>query len=170
MMGIAFWAGLFWRRATVAGVWAATLTSFAILLVTSRIALGGWVPWDFNAHFAGYLPTFMLWQGELHLPWQMVLYLATGFVVLVVVSLLTRRVPAERLDRFYACLRTPVGPDEPEVEPFTLPAGVAPGPRTALVNHPDFEIPKPTTVGIIGFLVAWAAVGLLIGAVYWIIG
>jgi len=29
LMGIAFWVGLFWRRATVAGAWAGTLTSFA---------------------------------------------------------------------------------------------------------------------------------------------
>jgi len=106
---------------------------------------------------------------EVHLPWQMILYLTAGFVVLVVVSLFTRRVSKERLDRFYDCLRTPIGPDEPETEPFTLPAGVQPGPRNVLIRHPDFEIPKPTAIGIFGFLAAWLGVGLLIGAVYWII-
>jgi Na+/proline symporter len=30
MMGITFWLGLFWRRATAAGAWAATLTGFAV--------------------------------------------------------------------------------------------------------------------------------------------
>jgi Na+/proline symporter len=169
MMGIAFWVGLFWRRATVAAAWAGTLTSFGVLLLTSRIAFGGYVLWDFNAQLAGKLPSFMLLNGELYLPWQMILYLTTGFVVLVVVSLLTPRVPRERLDRLYDCLRTPIGPDEPEAEPFTLPPGVQPGPRNTLIRHPDFEIPRPSAIGIGGFLAAWVGVGLLIGAVYWII-
>jgi len=170
MMGIAFWAGLFWRRATVAGAWAGTLVSFGILLFTSKIAFGGWVLWDFNARLAQHLPTFMSWEGELYLPWQMILYLSAGFVTLVAVSLLTRRVDEEQLERLYGCLRTPIGPDEPETQPLTLPPGVEPGPRNVLIDHPDFEIPKPTLIGIGGFLVAWAAVGLLIGVVYWIIG
>jgi Na+/proline symporter len=169
MMGIAFWIGLFWRRATVAAAWAGTLTSFGVLLLTSKIAFGRYVLWDFNAHLAGRLPAFMLLDGELYLPWQMILYLTAGFLVLVVVSLLTPRVSKERLDRLYDCLRTPIGPNEPEVEPFTLPAGVRPGPRNALIRHPDFEIPKPSAIGIGGFLAAWVGVGLLIGAVYWII-
>ncbi len=169
MMGIAFWVGLFWRRATVAAAWAATATSFGLLLFTSRIAFGDYVLWDFNAHLAGKLPAFMVWQGELSLPWQMILYLSAGFVVLVVVSLFTRRVSTKRLDRLYACLRTPIGADEPETEPFTLPPGAEPAPRNVLIDHPDLEIPKPSIIGLIGFLAAWLGVGLLIGAVYWII-
>jgi Na+/proline symporter len=169
MMGIAFWVGLFWRRTTVAGAWAATLTSFGILLFTSKIAFGDYVFWNFNEHLAGKLPAFMLWQGEISLPWQMISYLSTGFIVLVVVSLFTRRTPKDRLDRLYACLRTPIGADEPEAKPFTLPAGVQPGPRNVLIQHPDFEIPRPTLIGIGGFLAAWLGVGLLIGVVYWII-
>jgi len=168
LMGIAFWIGLFWRRATVAGAWAGTLTSSGVFLFTSTKPLGV-VPWDFNAHFADKLPAFMLWEGKLYLPWQMIIYLSAGFVVLVVVSLFTKKVPAEKLNRFYACLRTPIGPDEPEAEPFTLPAGVQPGLRNVLIQHPDFEIPRPTLIGIGGFLAAWLGVGLLIGAVYWII-
>ena len=167
LMGIAFWAGLFWRRATSAGAWAATLTSLGVFLLTSEKPLG--IPWDFNAYFADKLPAFMLWDGKLYLPWQMIIYLSAGFVVLVLVSLFTKKVPAENLDKFYGCLRTPVGPDEPETEPFTLPAGVQPGPRNVLIQHPDFEIPRPTLIGIGGFLAAWLGVGLLIGAVYWII-
>jgi Na+/proline symporter len=168
LMGIAFWIGLFWRRATAAGAWAATLTSFVAFIFTSTKPFGV-VPWDFNAYFADKLPAFMLWEGKLYLPWQMIIYLSAGFVVMVVVSLFTQEVPAENLDRFYACLRTPVGPDEPEAEPFTLPAGVQPGPRNVLIRHPDFEIPKPTLIGIGGFLAAWIGVALLVAAVYWII-
>jgi Na+/proline symporter len=168
LMGIAFWVGLFWRRATAAGAWAATLTSFVAFLFTSTKPFGV-VPWDFNAHFADKLPTFMLWEGKLYLPWQMIIYLSAGFVVLVVVSLFTKKAPAENLDRFYACLRTPVSPDEPEAEPFMLPPGVQPGPRDVLIRHPDFEIPRPTLIGIGGFLAAWLGVALLVAAVYWII-
>ena len=168
LMGIAFWVGLFWRGATAAGAWAATLTSFVAFLFTSTKPFGV-VPWDFNANFADKLPAFMLWEGKLYLPWQMIFYLTAGFVVLVVVSLFTRRTPKDRLDQFYACLRTPIGTDEPEVEPFTLPASVQPGPRNVLIRHPDFEIPKPTLIGIGGFLAAWLGVALLVATVYWII-
>jgi len=167
LMGIAFWVGLFWRRATGAAAWAATLVSLAAFLFTSTKPMG--VPWDFNAHFADKLPGFMLWEGQLYLPWQMIIYLSAGFIVMVVVSLFTKRAPKENLDRFYACLRTPIGPDEPEAEPFTLPEGVEPAERNTLIKHPDFEIPKPTLIGIGGFAAAWAGVGLLIGTVYWII-
>ena len=170
MMGIAFWAGLFWRRATTAGAWAATLASFAALLFTSRIAFRDDVLWDFNATLADKLPAFMLWEGKLYLPWQMIIYLGTGFVTLVLVSLFTKRTPAEKLDRFYECLRTPIAKGEPETTPFTLPPGVAPAPRKVLISHPDFEFPKPTLVGITGFLISCAGVVLLIWLVYWILG
>jgi len=169
LMGIPFWIGLFWRRATVAGAWAGTLTSLGVFLFSSKIAFGRYVLWNFNEHLADRLPAFMLFEEKLSPPWQMIFYLTAGFVVLVVVSLFTRRTPKDRLDRFYACLRTPIGVDEPEVEPFTLPASVEPGPRSVLIQHPDFEIPRPTLIGIGGFLAAWVGVGLLIGAVYWII-
>jgi Na+/proline symporter len=168
LMGIAFWAGLYWRRATAAAAWAATLTSLGAFVFTSAEPLG--LAWDFNVHFAEKLPAFMLWDGKLSVPWQIIIYLSAGFIVMIVVSLFTKRVSSETLDRFYACLRTPIGPDEPETTPFTLPAGVEPAPRNVLIDHPDFEILKPTLIGIGGFLVAWAGVGLLIGAVYWIIG
>jgi len=169
MMGIAFWVGLFWRRATVAGAWAGTLASFAVLLFTSRIAFGPLVLWDFNARFAGYLPDAFVYEGRLLLSWQMVFYLVTGLVVLVLVSLRTRRVNAEKLDRLYACLRTPIGPNEPEIAPFTLPPGVLPAPRRVLWDHPDFEIPRPTVIGMAGFFASWLAVAALIAVVYWIV-
>jgi len=169
MMGIAFWVGLFWRRATVAGAWAGTLTSFAVWLLTSRVAIGSVEVWDFNARLARYLPEAFLYQGRLLLSWQMVFYLAAGLAALVVVSLLTRPVDGARLDRLYACLRTPIGSNEPETAPFTLPAGVTPAPRRVLWDHPDFEIPRPTPVGVAGFLGSWLIVAALIGLVYVIV-
>ncbi len=117
------------------------------------------------------LPEFMLWDGEFTLSWQILCYLTVGFFLCITVSLFTRRAPPERLDRFYACLRTPVQPDEPNLaEPFRLPEGVEPPPPRKLIDHPDLEIPYPTREGMAGFAFFWACVVLLIGFVYWMAG
>ena len=166
MMGIAIWASFFWRKATSAAVWASTLSGFAAWAFTSKISFIGW---DFNAAFARSLPDFMLYEGQLSLPWQMIFYLTVGLVVMVGVSLLTKPPIKEKLDRVYECLRTPVLPGEPEVEPLTLPATTKPAPRKVLINHPDFEINKPTLSDVLGFLVSWVGVGLMIGLFYWIL-
>ncbi|MHC4942117.1 MAG: sodium:solute symporter family protein [Planctomycetota bacterium] len=166
MMGIPFWAGLFWRRATGAGAWASTLAAFVVLLFTSRIDLIGW---DFNASMAYLLPEFMCFEGALSLPWQMILYLAAGFIACIMVSLFTRPENPARLDRFYTCLRTPVRKGEPEVPAFTLPEGVEPAERKVLIDHPDFEIMKPSFTSVVGFLAAWAAVVVLIFSFFWIL-
>jgi hypothetical protein len=127
------------------------------------------VLWDFNNTLAHRLPCFMLFEGELYMPWQMILYIGAGFVTAIVVSLLTPRVGNKKLDRFYECLRTPIAPGEPETTPFTLPDGVVPAPRRTWLKHPDFEIPKPSLVGIVGFAAGWAGVAILIAAFFWII-
>ena len=169
MMAIPFWAGLFWRRATPAAAWVSTLASFAALLFTGTIRVFGNVLWDFNATLADKLPGFMLFEGSLSLPWQMIIYLSIGFITAIVVSLFTKPVDKKKLDKFYECLRTPIGPDEPETEPFTLPDGIEPAPRNTLFKHLDFEIPKPTLISVIGFLCGWGAVGILISVFYWIL-
>jgi len=168
MMGLAFWLGLFWRRATVAGAWAATLVSFAVWFATSRISVGGHVLWDFDSHVGPYLPAFMAWQGKLYLPWQMVLYLSVGLLAGVVVSLFTRPVAAEKLERFYALLRTPVRPGEQVDAACTLPEGAVVPARRNLFLNTRLEIPVPGKVAVTGFLVGWACVALLVWAVYYI--
>lgn len=169
VMGLAFWAGLFWRRVTVAGAWAATLGTFVAMIFTSSITVLERTIWDFNVYFARFLPSFMLWEGELYLPWKMIIYLSVGLILLVVVSLFTRRVSREKLDRFYKCLRTPVTEDEPETEPFTLPEGIKPAPRNPLFKHPDWEIGKPHLVDVVGFIASCVGVGILVALVYWIV-
>ena len=160
LMGAAFWIGLFWRRATVAGAWAATLTGFAILFFTSLPAFHGWA--------AGNLPEVMIWDGKFRDSWQILCYLLGGFGMGIAVSLFTKRVPEEKLDRVYRCLRTPVDEAEPhQPEPFMLPEGLdVPAPRK-LIDHPDLEIPMPTLLGMSGFVGLWVCVGLLIGFVFW---
>ena len=141
MMGLAIWMSFVWRRATAAAAWASTLGGYAAGLFTSDIAFIGW---SFNNHFAGSLPEFMLYEGKLFLPWQMIIYLTVSLVMMVAVSFVTRPPDKKRLDRVYECLRTPVSKDEPEGEPLTLPAGTAPAARSVLIAHPDFESMRPT--------------------------
>jgi hypothetical protein len=124
------------------------------------------VPWNFNAHFADALPASMLFSGKLYLPWQMIIYLSAGLISFVIVALLTNPMTKQKLDRFYECIRTPITPNEPEAEPFTLPAGISPAPRNVLIQNPNWEIPKPNKVSIIGFFAGWAAVAVLITTFY----
>ena len=166
MMGLAIWMSFVWRRATAAAAWASTLGGYAAGLFTSDIAFIGW---SFNNRFAGSLPEFMLYEGKLFLPWQMIIYLTVSLVMMVAVSFVTRPPDKKRLDRVYECLRTPVLEDEPEGEPITLPAGTAPAARSVLIAHPDFEIMRPTAYTVIGFLASCFMVVVLIGSFIWII-
>jgi Na+/proline symporter len=166
MMGIAFWLGLFWRRTTVAGAWVATLVSFSVMLFTSKIPFGQYVLWDFNAHFAAYLPEFMLSEGVLHLPWKMILYLGTGLISGIVVSLLTRPVAKEKLENFYALTRTPITPGEQVDKPCTLPAEAVVPERRNIFPNTSLEIAIPSRISIIGFLVGWACVAAIVCVVY----
>ena len=168
MMAVAFWGGLFWRGVTAGGAWAGPLAAFATLLFTSELQLFGWSLWDFNQGVAPYLPDTMIFEGKLYLPWQMIFYTVAGVATLVLVSMYTRREEQSKLDKFYECVRTPIQGEEPETEPFTLPPGVEPAPRNVLVQHPDFEIPKPSAVTVLGFLGTWVLVGSLIGVFFWI--
>jgi Na+/proline symporter len=166
MMGLAFWMGLFWRGATVAGAWAATLVSFTVMLFTSKISFGKYVPWDFNAHFAMYLPDFMLSGRELHLPWKMILYLGSGLISGIVVSLLTRPVATEKLENFYALIRTPVMPGEQVDKPCTLPEGAIVPERRNIFPNTNLELMIPSRTSVVGFLVGWAFVAVIVATVY----
>ena len=159
MMGIAIWVSFFWRRATAVGAWASTICGFLAWFFTSKIEFIGW---DFNANFAAILPKFMLYNNQLSLPWQMIIYLTFSLLAMILVSIITKPGDKESLDRIYECLRTPVLPGEPEVEPLTLPESTVPAPRSVLINHSDFEINKPSKESIIGFIALWIAVGILI--------
>jgi Na+/proline symporter len=168
MMGLAFWLGLFWRRMTVAGAWATTLLGFAVMLFTSEIAFGDFMLWDFNAHFAQYLPNFMLWQGDLSLPWQMILYLGAGLISGIVVSLWTKPVASEKLDNYYALIRTPIQPGEKPAEPCTLPEGAVVPEKRNIFPNTNLEFMIPSRTSVVGFLVGWAFVAAIVVVVYMI--
>jgi Na+/proline symporter len=139
MMAMAFWLGIFWRRATVAGAWASTATALFIWWITQK--------------------------NGVSLPIQMLSYIIGGFAAGILVSLLTQPVTEEKLDNFYNLLRTPVQPDEDILASCTLPVGATPGPRNVLFPQSNWEIPVPTRTAMIGFAVGWVCVLALIGAV-----
>lgn len=166
MMGIPFWIGIFWRRATVAGAWAATMAAFFVALATSNVFVG---VFDVNAFAVQYFPASMVFDGELRLPVQMVAYLSVGFVTMIGVSLLTPRVDGARLDRLYRALHTPVDQREPTPSaPFEVPAGSVPAPGRKMLDHPDFELRYPSFTSGAGFAVAWVWVLALIAGVFWL--
>lgn len=165
MMGPAFWLGLFWRRTTVAGAWAATLCTVGTWWLTTWSPIIAWL---------GNLPAaetlaFVTGDGTVYLPWQMVFYLTAGFLGGIVVSLVTPRVNAGQLSRYYALLRTPVRPGEQVETPCTLPAGAEVPPPRELWPQSDLFLPRPTGRAIAGFLAGWVIVASIIGTVWlWI--
>jgi Na+/proline symporter len=170
MMGLAFWLGLFWRRMTVAGAWAATLVSFVVMLFTSKISFGQVVLWDFDASCASYMPDFMLWNGRLYLPWQMILYLSAGLISGIVVSLVTKPVAEEKLDNYYALIRTPIKPGEQIAAPCTLPDDTVVPEKRNIFPNTSLEFMIPSRMSVVGFLVGWAFVAVIVVAVYLIAG
>ena len=165
MMGIAFWLGLFWRRTTVAGAWAATVTAFAIWWLTttgSFVSLLAQVPWADQLR----LVTTQEGGAAIYLPWQMIFYLVAGTFSGIIVSMLTKPVSGEKLGLFYALIRTPVQPSEIVKAPCTLPEGVTAPERKKLLPNTNLEILMPSMTSVIGFLIGWFCVAVLVGAVY----
>lgn len=167
MMGIAFWLGLFWRRTSIAGAWAATLAGFFVWWLTEQA---------FFLSALEVLPfadTLLVGEGsEIHisLPWQMVCYLSAGLIIGVVVSLFTKPVNEQKLDNYYELVRTPVKVEEDNPEkPCTLPAGIIVPPKDKMFpGSKNLEILMPDRTSIMGFLLSWLVVALLI-AVFFII-
>jgi len=160
MMGIAFWAGLFWRGATVVGAWVSTLLAFGTYYGTTRPEFVEWL----NSVAPGMVKDGKMWD-----PWQMILYLSVGLIAIVVVSFVTRRVPEDALDRFYSVLRTPVQPGEVVEKPCTLPEGVEPAEPKKLIDRPDLEIYVPSRLSVLGFIGVWLAVAAMIVGIKWLV-
>lgn len=166
MMGLVFWIGLFWRRMTVAGAWATSLTGFAAWWVSTQ-------PW-FIQWLQG-IPAAeslrLLWtEGEtpvVYLPWQILFYSSIASVVGVAVSLVTPAVDPIKLKRFYQLSRTPVQAGEKVLQPCTLPRETPPIDRRMLLTAGGLEIPVPSRTSVIGFAIAWLLVGAIIGAYVW---
>ena len=169
MMGLAFWLGLFWRRATVAGAWASTLASFAMLWLTSTkfgVALVASIPKAEELR----LVVEKADKLAIHLPWQMVFYLSAGLIAGIVGSLLSKPVAKEKLETYYALLRAPVKQGEVVTAPCTLPEGAEVEARRVLFPSSSVEIPIPGKTAIIGFVAGWLCVAAIILSVFLIVG
>ncbi len=164
MLGIAFWLGLFWRRMTVVGAWASTLTAFGAWWLSTQ---GFFIDWVATLPMAESWRLVFAKDGSvvIHLPWQMIFYLTSGLVSGVAASLLSPPVPKKKLDRFYELVRTPVLEEEAASAPCTLPAGVKPGHVRKLLPVESLEIYVPSRRMVLGFVGGWVAVLVLIGSV-----
>ena len=167
-MGVAFWLGFFWRRATVAGAWASTLAGFAAWLLTT---MDGFINLVASLPFADALGLIFM-KGDnptIYLPWQMLFYISVGIIAGIAVSLFTRPVSEDKLEKFYGLVRTPVYKGEVIDEPLSLPQGMEYAPRRPLFRLRNFEIMKPSRISMIGFGVGWAIVILFIFGCYAIV-
>lgn len=86
-LGVAFWFGVIWKKSNRYGAW-----SSAIIMAVLSIYTGNILGWE--------------------LPYQILLYIPVGIVVMFVVSYFSRPEPAEKLRQFYTLLRTPVGQEQ----------------------------------------------------------
>lgn len=165
IIGIAFWLGFFWRRTTVAGAWAATLTAAAVWWLTTQ---------SFFVNFLCGLAAnenmrFVVSRGtglETGLPWQMVFYLTAGTLAGIIVSIFTKPVAAEKLDNFYALIRTPVKAGEEVTAPCTLPAGTIVPVKRCIFAKGGIEILVPSVTSVVGFAIGLFCVVALIGLVF----
>ena len=164
MMGVAFWLGLVWRKTTVAGAWASTIAGFGTWWLLTQPAVIDWVG---TLSFAD--SWRLLWEGEIYDPWVILAYLSAALGAGVGVSLLTRPVSNEKLNRYYDLTRTSIAEGEVIETPCTLPDGVQPAVRKMLLQRGGFEIPVPSRTSVIGFIAGWVAVGALIGGFIWVI-
>jgi Na+/proline symporter len=113
-MGVIMWGGIFWRRANVAGAWAAVIALFIPWLVFGPAGL---MIRDFLVErwpsMSESLPTWIGMYGRArYVPELMAVYLPIGVVTLIVVSLLTKPPPRKQVDDFFLLLRTPVGEEQ----------------------------------------------------------
>ena len=185
-MGLAFWFGITWRGYTPHAVWASTVaTALAWYLTQTHnpfeiiAAMGSSQFFQLNIDFIPGLVRGWLYEqvpgimqvvqgagGEVayrtRLPYQILIYLSCGAAAGLVTSFLTRPVAGAKLDHFFRLIHTPVRQGEKIDEPCTLPENPLPAETEKLISAGGLEIPRPGLVGLVGFGLAWVAVGGLI--------
>lgn len=168
MMGIVFWLGLFWRRATPIGAWAATIAGFSTWWLTTN---------DEVVNFVARLPMADRWgmiswsspgTPSVYEPWTIDFYLTCALMAGVVGSLLSAPVQRNKLDTFYALIRTPIVEGEVVRKPCTLPDEASQAARRTHVSAWGLEIPIPSVTSLVGFVVGWLSVFALIGGFVWL--
>jgi Na+/proline symporter len=149
-MGVMFLGGLLWRRANRYGAWAATLSTFGVYYALNYLA---------NQE----LKLVYKWPA-VPFAWAML----AGFATLIVVSILTRPEPLEKIERFFDNMRrTTDEEDLPEDAP--RPLAEERGEDLVLLDLPGWftlerwrGFPGRYREDLIGFALAWLAVAALI--------
>lgn len=96
--------------------------------------------------------------------------LATPFVILIVASWLTPAPNREKLDRYYAKMRTPVHPDR-EQDAAEVAASQADPTRFAerrLFPNSQWEFLRPSRTDVVGFLLCWVACFAILALTAWL--
>lgn len=159
-IGISFWIGIAWRGWTPAAVWFSSITSYSVWALCAynpqAIASLGFGESVVNAR-----------HGTLHVAdsWTMFLYLTSGLVVGIIISFVTSRTPMQKLDRFFLLLRTPVRKGEYVPAPCRMPENPEP-PVPRWFQHPDWELPRPSAVGVGGFVLGCVLVAVIASIPY----
>jgi Na+/proline symporter len=168
MMGIAFWLGILWRRATPAGAWASTLAACWMWWLSEQAFFVCFLE---RLPFAARLTLVVPGPAGpcIYLPWQMLLYIAAALAAGIAASVLSRPQPAEQTENFFALLRTPVEKGEQRSVSCTLPEDAVVPPRRNLFPRTQLEIPVPTVFGMAGFIACWIFVAALIAAFYLVV-
>ena len=95
IMGIPFFLGLLWRRTNRFGAMASFVAALSAVLIAKYV---------------------LHWEGDAGLPGTIALFLGSGTLAGIVVSLLTPPETQARLDCFYLLLKTPIGQEQRLVE------------------------------------------------------
>lgn len=96
----------------------------------------------------------------------------TPFLVMVLLSFITRPIRKERLDRYYAKMRTPVEPD-PDLDRKALEAAWADPAhleRAKLFPGTNLEFGRPTWIDITGFVLSFLGTFGIIWLAVWVAG
>ena len=165
MMGLAFWLGLFWNRTTVAGAWAATLGTLGMWWLTTQDFFIDFVADWPGAQSLGFIIENQ-GRSEFYLPWQMIFYLVFGLLLGIAVSLFTRPVDREKLERYYALIRTPIKPGEAIERNCHIPKDTPVPPRRNIFPGTSLEFMVPSRQSVSGFLICWLLVFAIVGLFY----
>ena len=162
-IGVSMWFGIVWKRWNTLAVWTSTLSAALAWIIVA------WYPDMVSAA----LPAAA--QGIFHQTaggfamldsWQSLIFVMTAIIVGVITSLATRPNAGDQLDGFFDLLRTPVQADEADAAPCVVPHNN--NVREKVIAFAGFQFPRPTLLGVGGFVVAWILVFTIVGVTKWL--
>ena len=149
-MGIMFLGGILWKRANRYGAWTATISAFLVY-------------YALNCQSTHELKLVYKWEA-VPFAWAML----AGFLALIGLSLLTKPEEKDRIERFFNNMRLSTDEEDlPKGDPKPLAAER--GEDLVLLDLPGWltkerwrGFPQRYREDLVGFVLAWCAVGLLI--------